>query len=67
MFKINSMLVRNELFKRGISIAAFAKLAGVNEVTLRKIIKEDAMVSSKVIGVLAKFFGVGGNELILKG
>lgn len=66
MFKVNSKLVRDELFKRGISIAGFAKLAGMNEVTVRKLIKDGAMASSKVIGTLAKFFGVGGNELILK-
>lgn len=66
MFQINSMRIRELVFERGLSIAAFAKQSGLTEITARKVINDGAKVSMKTLGTLAKFFGTTGENLILK-
>lgn len=66
MFKLNAKLVRDFLFQSGLSIREFAEKAGLNAFTAGKIVRDGATVTTKTISALAKFFGVDGDELILK-
>lgn len=66
MFRVNTRLVRAEIFKRGLSTSQFAKQAALNEITARKLLQsDDVRVQPKVVGAVAKFLGVDGEELIL--
>ena len=64
MFEVNPELVRNAMFERGVSISDFSKLVGLNELTIRKLLRGEEKVSAKVIGRLAKFLNVEGNQLL---
>ena len=66
MFQIDSSRVRSEIFKRGLSTSEFARQVGLTETTARKLLRDGSEVQPKVIGALAKFFGVDGETLILK-
>lgn len=65
MFKINSKLIRELLIARGLTLAEFSKIAQINNVTTRRLVKDGATVTLKVIAVVAKFFDISGESLIL--
>jgi transcriptional regulator with XRE-family HTH domain len=65
MFKINSKLIRELLIARGLTLAEFSKIAQINNVTARRLVKDGATATLKVIAVVAKFFGISGESLIL--
>lgn len=65
MFKVNVKVVREYLFQRGLSLRQLAEQTGLNTATAGKLIRDGATASAKVIGALAKFFGVEGDELII--
>ena len=67
MFRLNSAFIRKLLFERKLSIRQLAKQARLNEVTARKVIDDGASVTLRTVAALADFFGVDGDELILKG
>lgn len=64
MFKVNGQRVRQELFKRGVSLKDFAKNLGLNQLTVKKILRGEK-VQSKVVSALAKSFGVDAEQLIV--
>lgn len=66
MFKINAGKIRTLVTERGLSLVEFATQAGLNNFTARKVLSDGSIVRLKIIGTLAKFFGVDVNELILK-
>lgn len=66
MFKVDAGKIRTLVTERGLSLVEFATQAGLNGLTARKVLTDGSAVNLKIIGTLAKFFGVGGNELILK-
>lgn len=67
MFQVNASRVRALMFERNIAgIYALARAANLNATTTAKALKDGAKVSAKSIATLAKFFGVNGEELILK-
>ena len=66
MFKVNSKFIREFIFQRGLSLKEFAEQAGLNQFTAGKIVRDGATVTAKTIGVLARFFNVDGEKLILK-
>ena len=66
MFRINAGLVREEIFRRDLSLRQFAIQAGLNPFTARKIIQDGATVTSRTIATLARFFNTSGDSLILK-
>lgn len=65
MFKVDSKKIRGLMFERGLSIEEFAKSAQINGLTARRAIQDGSTLSAKSISTLARFFGVGGNELII--
>lgn len=66
MFKVNSKFIREFIFQRGLSLKEFAEQAGLNQFTAGKIVRDGATASLKTIGLLAKFFNVDGDKLILQ-
>ena len=66
MFELNAKLVRDEIYRRGLSIRQFAAMAGISEVTARRIIRDGAKASIKIVGTLSKIFNVDGDNFILK-
>lgn len=64
MFELNPQPIRDALFQSGVGVRDFAKLVGLNEFTLKKILTGDAKVSSKVIGKLAKALNVEGSKFL---
>ena len=66
MFEIDSSLIRSLLFKSGLTVAQFARRAGINGLTARKVVKDGAKVNGRIVGTLAKFFGVKGESLLKK-
>ena len=66
MFKVDSEFVRRMMCERGLSLKQFAKAAGLNGLTVAKIVKDGATASAQTIATLARFFGVDGNSLIRK-
>ena len=66
MFKINASRIRGLIFEHGMSISELAQTAKLNLITARKVVVDGASVTAKTVSALAKFFGVNGNELILK-
>lgn len=67
MFRLNSTLIRKLLLDRKLSIRQLAKQSGLNELTARKVINDGATVTLRTLAMLADFFNVNGDELILKG
>lgn len=66
MFVVNAKKIRQLMFERELNISALAKAARLNPFTARKIVTDGATATGKVVGRLAKFFGVDGNDLLLK-
>lgn len=66
MFRLNAVLIRELLLKRQLSISAFSRLAGLHEVTVRKVIDDGAKVTLRTLSKLADALSVNGNELIQK-
>lgn len=66
MFTVNAKKIRPLMFERELNISALAKATNLNPFTARKITKDGATVTGKVVGRLAKFFGVNGEDLLLK-
>lgn len=64
VFTIDASKVRALMFERGVGINELARQAQINPLTARKLIEDDAKVTAKVIGAVAKFFNVDGNELL---
>lgn len=67
MYTVNAELVRTLMFERGIGVTALARQAQINAITAARVLKDGAIVKGAIIGKLARFFGVDGNTLILKG
>lgn len=67
MYQINARFIRNELFKRKMTAKEFAARVGINALTMARLLKDGTRTQPKIIGKLAEFFGVAGEELILKG
>lgn len=65
MFKINTQLIRELLIARGLTLTEFAKIAQINGMTARRLVQDGASVTLKTISVVAKFFGVKGEDLIV--
>lgn len=66
MFKVDASRVRGLIFEHGISLSELAQAAKLNPITARKIVVDGASVTAKTISALARFFGVNGNDLILR-
>lgn len=67
MFEVNDSLIRSLIFKRGLTVSEFARRAGINGLTARKLIKDGAKVNGRIVSTLAKFFDVEGEVLLKKG
>lgn len=66
MFTLNAKIVRREIFSRGMTLAEFAKATGVGETTIQRIVGgKNLRVSAKVIGAIARFCKIDGEELII--
>ena len=66
MFIINAKKIRQLMFDRELNISALAKAARLNGFTARKLVHDGARVHGATVGRLAKFFGVNGEDLIMK-
>ena len=67
MFTINASKIRELMFAHDIKgVAELARQAKINAATAAKALRDGSRATAKVINALAKFFGVSGNELILK-
>ena len=68
MFVIDASKVRALMFASGISgVYELAQKAELNGATVKKCLQNGSKATLKTIATLAKFFGVNGEELILKG
>lgn len=65
MFEVNAQRVRDLVVERGLSLRGFAQAAGLNELTARKSLTDGTKLTLATIGGLAKYFGVGADELIV--
>lgn len=65
MFRINASRIRQLMFERKLSVTGLAKATNLNPFTARKIVTDGVTATGKVVGVIAEFFGVDGNEIIL--
>lgn len=65
MFEVNAQRVRGLVVERGLSLRGFARAAELNELTARRALTDGTKLSLSVIGALAKYFGVGADELIV--
>lgn len=66
MFKVNVDRVRALLLQSGLPISAFAQKAGLNVLTVKRTLKDDASANIRTIAALAKVFAVEPVTLILK-
>ena len=67
MFTVDASKVRSLMFEHNVSgVYDLARKAKLNELTASKVLKDGAVVTTKTISALAKFFGINGNDLILK-
>ena len=66
MFKVDASRIRALVFDRELTITEFAKAAKINRITAAKVLRDGTTVNGKTIVALAKFFGVTGNEIIVK-
>ena len=64
LFEVDSEKIRAFVFKEGLNGAEFARRAGINCLTARKVLKGDAKVNGRIVSLLAKCLGVPGNDLI---
>lgn len=67
MFTVDAALIRDELFKRQMTAKELAEQVGINALTLARLLKDGSKTQAKIIGKLAAFFGLRGDDLILKG
>lgn len=67
MFTVNANRIRTLMFERGLGVTELSRAAKLNALTAAKVLKDGASATGKTIATLAKFFGVDGNTLILKG
>ncbi|MBR3049879.1 MAG: helix-turn-helix domain-containing protein [Selenomonadaceae bacterium] len=67
LVKVNASRIRTLMFERNIAgVYKLARAAGLNAGTTGKMLVDGSRVQLKSIHALAKFFGVNGEELILK-
>ncbi len=66
MYEVDDSKIRALIFERGLTVTQFARRAGINGLTARKLVKDGAKVNGRIVSALAKFFGVDGNELLKK-
>ena len=64
MYEVDDSLIRALIFERGLTVAQFARRAGINCLTARKVLKGGAKVNGRIVSLLAKCLGVPGNDLI---
>lgn len=67
MYEVDACRIRKLMFDRGLGVTELSRQAQLNSLTAARVLKDGATATSKTIAALAKFFGVDGNELILKG
>lgn len=68
MFQVDSVIIRRLIVSSGLTTKAFAEKAGLNALTVARLIKGDtAKTSIKILGKLAKALNVDSEELIQKG
>jgi len=68
MFTVDARRIRALMFERGIAgVSALARAAQLNALTVSKVLKDGSTATAKTIAALARFFGVNGEDLILKG
>ncbi len=67
MFQVDARFIRDELFKRKMTAKEFAERCGINALTMARLLKDGARTQAKIIGQIADFLGVKGEDLILKG
>ena len=66
MFEINAAAVRERIAESGLTLTEFAKGAGINALTAQRATVDGRKLLLKVIGKIAKFFGVTCEDLIAK-
>ena len=66
MFKVDSRQVRALLLKRGLTIKEFADRCGLNFITARRLVHDDAEANIKTIGKVSEAFAVDAENLLLK-
>lgn len=67
MFLVNASKIRTLMFDKGIAGSyELARKAKLNGATIRNCLQDGARATLKTIAALANFFGVNGEELILK-
>ena len=66
MFKVDSKQVRTLLLKRGLTIKQFADFCGLNFITARRLVHDDAEANIKTLGKIAAAFAVDAENLLLK-
>lgn len=66
MFKVDAALIRDELFKRQMTAKELAESVGINAITMARLLRDGAKTQAKIVGKLAAFFGLRGDDLILK-
>lgn len=67
MFPLDVKFLRREIISRGLTLAEFARLSGICMTTVTRIVKDNAVASTKVIARVAEFFKIPGDRLILGG
>ena len=67
MFEVDTELLQRLYFETGQSLRQFAKSAGLNLLTIRRLITGSrSKTTGKVIAALAKYFGVNPETLLRK-
>lgn len=67
MFEVNASRIRELMFQKNcVGTYALAKQAKLNGATIKKCLQDGSKATLKTIGTLARFFGVNGEELILR-
>lgn len=68
MFQIDAALIRRKLAESDLTAKEFAERAGLNALTVARLIKGDAPKTSiKIVGRVARALGVDSEKLIVKG
>lgn len=66
MFKVDSARVRALILQSGLPFSVFAQKAGLNVLTVKRTLKDDASATIRTIAAMAKVFGVAADTLIRK-
>lgn len=67
MFVVNASRIRELMFQKNcVGTYELARQAKLNGATIKKCLQDGSKATLKTIGALAKFFGVNGEQLILK-